>query len=158
MGALYVRGLGMGMLFTPLSTIALMKIPRSKMAQASGLFNVIRQIGGSFGVAMFGTMLTRRIIYHSALNGESVNQYSAAFRNMQYHMQNFVQQTTGGNGNAVTTKAKALIGQHIISQSFVQAINDDFFLAGAITCLCLVPILFLRTKKKKSNEHIAIME
>ena len=158
MGALYVRGFGMGMLFTPLSTIALMKIPRIKMAQASGLFNVIRQIGGSFGVAIFGTMLTRRIIFHSALNGEAVNQYSATFRDIQYHMQNFVQQTNGGNGNAVIAKAQALIGQHVISQAFVQAINDDFFLAGAITLLCLPPILFLRTKKKKRSEHIAVME
>ncbi|MDR3665331.1 MAG: DHA2 family efflux MFS transporter permease subunit [Ignavibacteriaceae bacterium] len=158
MGALYVRGLGMGMLFTPLSTIALMKIPRVKMAQASGLFNVIRQIGGSFGVAIFGTMLTRRMLYHTAVNGEVVNQYSAAYRNIQYQMQNFVQQTTGGNGSAVTAKAKALIGQHITGQAFVQAINDDFYLAGAITLLCLLPILLLRTKKKKNVEHVAIME
>jgi DHA2 family multidrug resistance protein len=103
-------------------------------------------------------MLTRRIIYHSALNGEAVNQYSATFRNIQYHMQNFVQQTNGGNGNAVIVKAQALIGQHVVSQAFVQAINDDFYLAGGITLLCLAPILFLRTKKKKSSEHIAIME
>ena len=128
------------------------------MAQASGLFNVIRQIGGSFGVAIFGTMLTRRIIYHSALNGAAVNQYSATFRDIQYHMQNFVQQTNGGNGNSVIVKAQALIGQHIVSQAFVQAINDDFYLAGAITLVCLIPILFLRTKKKKNSEHIAIME
>ena len=148
----------MGMLFTPLSTIALLKIPRAKMAQASGLFNVIRQIGGSFGVAIFGTMLTRRIIYHSALNGAAVNQYSATYKNIQYHMQNFVQQVNGGNGNAVVAKSQALIGQHIVNQSFVQAINDDFFLAGAITLLCLLPILVLRVKKKKSKEHITVME
>ena len=148
----------MGLLFTPLSTIALNGIPERKMAQASGLFNVIRQIGGSFGVAIFGAMLTRRIIYHNALNGEAVNQYSAQFKSIQYGLQSFAKQATGGNAGEISAKARVLIGQHVASQSFVQAINDDFFLAGAITLLCLPPILFLRTKKKKRSEHIAVME
>lgn len=43
---LLIRGFGMGMMFTPLSTISLSEIPKEKMAQASGMFNVIRQIGG----------------------------------------------------------------------------------------------------------------
>jgi DHA2 family multidrug resistance protein len=158
MFALYIRGLGMGMLFAPLSTIALMDISKKKMAQASGLFNVIRQVGGSFGVAIFGSMLTRRIIFHTALNGESVNQYSDTFKNIQYNIQSFVQHAMGGNANAVTAQARALIGQHILNQAFVQAINDDFFLAGTITLLCLVPILFLKTRKKKNSEHVAVME
>ena len=49
---LYLRGFAMGLMFTPLSTLALTNIPKHKMAQASGLFNVIRQVGGSFGVAL----------------------------------------------------------------------------------------------------------
>ena len=55
---LYIRGFAMGMVFTPLSTLALSEIPRQKIAQASGLFNVLRQVGGSFGVALMGTLLT----------------------------------------------------------------------------------------------------
>lgn len=158
MAALYVRGFGMGLLFTPLSTIALTGIPKRKMAQASGLFNVIRQIGGSFGVAIFGAMLTRRIIFHNALNGEAVDQYSAQFKSLQYGLQNFAKQATGGNAAEISAKAKALIGQHVASQSFVQAINDDFLLAGALTLLCILPILFLKIKKKKNGEKIAAME
>jgi len=148
----------MGLLFTPLSTIALTGIPRRKMAQASGLFNVIRQIGGSFGVAIFGALLTRRIIYHTALNGQAVDQYSAQYKSIQYGLQGFAKQATGGNVAEIGAKAKALIGQHVFSQSFVQGINDDFFVAGALTLLCIIPILFLRIKKKKSGEKIAVME
>jgi len=47
--ALIVRGFGMGLLFTPISTMALAQIPPRKMAQASGMFNVIRQIGEVLG-------------------------------------------------------------------------------------------------------------
>lgn len=46
--ALYLRGLGMGILFGPLTALGLQNIPRSQMAQASGLNNVIRQVGGGF--------------------------------------------------------------------------------------------------------------
>ncbi|MDR3611854.1 MAG: DHA2 family efflux MFS transporter permease subunit [Ignavibacteriaceae bacterium] len=155
---LYIRGFAMGMIFTPLSTIALRNIPRKKMAQASGLFNVIRQIGGSFGVAIFGALLTRRIIFHNALNGESVDQYSAQYKSIQYGMQNFAMRATGGNAAEVTAKAKMLIGQHIVSQSYVQAINDDFFIAGAITLLCIIPVLLLKVKKKMNGEKIVAME
>ena len=74
--SLYVRGIGMGLIFTPLSTLALLDIPRRKMAQASGLFNVIRQVGGSFGVAILGAMLTRRMVYHAAIYGQAIDQNS----------------------------------------------------------------------------------
>ena len=157
---LYIRGLAMGLMFTPLSTIALADMPKQKMAQASGLFNVIRQIGGSFGVAIFGTMLTRRMLLHTAVNGESVNQYSPSFQHIQYSLGHFVQQAVGGTGSEVTMRAKALIAQHVANQAFVQAIDDDFLLAAGISLLCLIPLFFLRYKKKKSknSEHVAAME
>ncbi|HEY6950815.1 MAG TPA: DHA2 family efflux MFS transporter permease subunit, partial [Bacteroidota bacterium] len=70
MNSLYLRGLGMALIFTPLSALALSDIPRERMAQASGLFNVLRQIGGSFGVALMGTLLTQRTTYHMTVYGE----------------------------------------------------------------------------------------
>jgi len=55
---MYLRGVAMGLLFSPLSALALTEISRTEMAQASGLMNVIRQVGGSFGVAILQTLLT----------------------------------------------------------------------------------------------------
>ncbi|MGE5350773.1 MAG: DHA2 family efflux MFS transporter permease subunit [Acidobacteriota bacterium] len=157
---LYIRGLAMGMMFTPLSTIALADIQKHKMAQASGLFNVIRQIGGSFGVAIFGTMLTRRILFHTEALGEAVNRFSPSFQQVQYGVGHFVQQSVGGAGSEVAVRSQALIAQHVANQAFVQAINDDFLLAAGITLVCLIPLFFLRYKKKKGEkgEHVAAME
>ncbi|MGE5399324.1 MAG: DHA2 family efflux MFS transporter permease subunit [Ignavibacteriales bacterium] len=155
---LYLRGFAMGMLFTPLSTIAMADISKQKMAQASGLFNVIRQIGGSFGVAILGTMLTRRMLFHTAVNGEAVNQYSPTYRSIQNGLQYFSQQSTGGTGSQVIAKSKVLIAQHVANQAFVQAINDDFLIAAGITFLCLVPLLFLRYRKKSGGEKVVAME
>jgi DHA2 family multidrug resistance protein len=121
------------------------------MAQASGLFNVIRQVGGSFGVAILGAMLTRRTIYHSAMYGQAIDQSSAAFKHTLIRLQLFAQHTVGGTSADATARAKALIGEHAANQAFVAAICDDFFIAAVITLLCAVPMIFLRRKRKHGS-------
>ena len=148
---LYLRGFAMGMMFTPLSTLALTNVPRHKMAQASGLFNVIRQVGGSFGVALFGTLLTRRVIFHSTMYGVSLNPNSPVFRNTMHRLEYFSQHAVGGSMYQCDVRGKALIVNHALRQSFVSAVNDDFLIAGVITIVCLVPIMFLRRKRPSQN-------
>lgn len=155
---LYIRGLAMGMLFTPLSTLALSEVPRHKMAQASGLFNVIRQVGGSFGVAILGAMLTRRMIFHMATYGQAVDQNSAPFRAALARSGYFAQSVLGGNSALGAARAKAMVTMHLSNQAFVAAIADDFLIAGAITLVCIIPILFLRTHKKRTGDAVAAME
>lgn len=148
---LIIRGFAMGMLFTPLSTLALSEIPRHKIAQASGQFNVIRQLGGSFGVAIMGTLLTRRLIYHSTEYGQVIDQNSSAFRQISGRLTGFAIHASGGTQGLAVMKAKALLVSHVMQQSFVRAIDDDFIVAAAITILGLVPIFILRTHKKHLN-------
>jgi DHA2 family multidrug resistance protein len=147
---LYLRGIGLGLLFTPLSTVALSDIPRYRMAQASGMFNVIRQVGGSFGVAIFGTLLTRRMIFHSAVYGASVDAYSPAFKKAITNLAYFAQHVGGGTAADAAARAHALAGSYISRQAFVSAINDDFFIAGVITIACLIVILFLKGRRSKA--------
>jgi DHA2 family multidrug resistance protein len=141
---LVVRGFAMGLLFSPLSTLALSEIPKWKMAQASGLFNVIRQIGGSFGVAILSTMLTRRMIYHTSMFGQAADAQSAVFQATSMRLQHFVQSMGGGTVAEAASRARALILMHVSQQSFVQAVDDDFFIAAVITLVALVPLLLLR--------------
>lgn len=145
---LYIRGLAMGLVFTPLSALALAGISRHKMAQASGLFNVIRQIGGSFGIAILGTMLTRRTIFHMTIYGESVNSYSPIFKQTMAHLQYFALQTQGGTAAHAAIQAKALAASHLAQQAFVSAIGDDFQIAGIITAVCIFFIFLLRNPKR----------
>ncbi len=159
MVSLYLRGLGMGWIFTPLSTIALSGIPRERMAQASGLYNVLRQIGGSFGVAIMGTLLTDRTIFHTTIYGQAINQYSPVTKNIANGLAWFAQQTAGGTKALSALRADALLVYNLNLQAFVAAVDDDFFIAALITILCIVPILFLRYKKKKGKgEKIASIE
>jgi DHA2 family multidrug resistance protein len=162
---LIIRGIGMGLVFTPLSTISLSEISRPKMAQASGIFNVIRMIGGSFGVAILTALLTQRITFHTAILGQSVNLTSPVFARTLEGFQLFIQHTVGGPVYNyllpvmnVTLQSEALIIQHIVSQAFVQAINDVFLVVTIISIIGIIPLFFLRTHKKtkdtdKINEH-----
>jgi DHA2 family multidrug resistance protein len=155
---LFIRGFGLGFMFIPLSTIAINDIPRAKMAQATGLFNTIRQVGGSFGVAILGTLLTRRVIFHSAMFSQAADQTSTTFQHTVYGLRNFVQQSTGGAGNELMMKAKGLILQNISAQAFVQGIDDDFLAGALITLLILIPLVFLKYHKKKNAPKIEITE
>lgn len=157
--SLYLRGFGMALIFTPLSALALTDIPRDKMAQASGLFNVLRQIGGSFGVALMGTLLTLRTAYHVRMYGESLNQSSPAAQEVYRGLKMFVQHVVGGSSTVSSMRAQGLVISHLAQQAFVSAVDDDFLVASAITILCVVPILFLRYKKKKvPGQKVVAME
>jgi DHA2 family multidrug resistance protein len=146
---LYLRGIAMGALFTPLITISISEIPNHKMAQASGLINVVRQIGGSFGVAAFGTILTRRTLFHAAIYGQQIDVSSESFQKTLSRLQNVAMAKTGGTAGAALAKAKAQIGSFVANQAFISAVADVFLLAGLIILLTAIPLFFLRTHKRR---------
>jgi MFS transporter, DHA2 family, multidrug resistance protein len=158
MFSLYLRGVGMGLIFTPLSALALSEIPREKMGQASGLFNVLRQVGGSFGVAIMGTLLTNRTTFYMNMYGAAVDQTSPYVKNILHGLKDFALQTGGGDPSLTSMRAQALLVYHVSQQAFVSAIDDDFFMAALITAICIVPVLFLKKSKKKLKVEKFIAE
>jgi DHA2 family multidrug resistance protein len=145
---LYLRGIGMGMLFAPLITVSISEIPVQKMAQASGLVNVIRQIGGSFGVAAFGTVLTRRTIYHTAVYGQQINASSETLQQTLARLQHFAIAQTGGTAATALAKARVQLGSLVANQAFVRAVDDVFLIAGVVVALTVIPVFFLRIHKR----------
>ncbi len=151
---LYLRGLALGLILIPLTNIALLEIPKEKLAQASGLFNTIRQIGGSFGVALLGTFLTERIIYHSTRFSEAVNKYSPQFKHVSYAAKNFVMHNLGNTSGYMFMRVKGLIIHNLMSQAFIEGINDDFLFGAIITAIVIIPVFFISARKKKNNNKI----
>jgi len=78
----FVQGLGLSMLFVPLTTISMDPIPRERMGNATSLFNLMRNIGGSVGIAMTGTMLARQQQVHINVLGAHIDAYNPASRAM----------------------------------------------------------------------------
>ena len=138
----------MGMIFTPLSTLSLLTIPREKMAQASAITNTIRQIGGSIGVAVFTTMLTSRVNFHSQIFGNAIQSGSQDFKNVIANMTYQIQAHAGGSILTAMKQGQSLLVSNISKQAYIQGIDDDFLIAALITILALVPTLILQSKKK----------
>ncbi len=163
MTSLYIRGLGMGLVFTPLSTLSLLTIPREKMAQASGIMNTVRQVGGSLGVALLSTILTARVNFHSQMFGGAVQSGSQAFQNTTHHMAYFIQQHGGGSFATALRQSQGILMGNVSTQAFIEGINDDFLIAALISLIGFIPILLLKSKKKSMNaamahEHTPMME
>jgi len=163
MTSLYLRGLGLGLVFTPLSTLSLLTIPREKMAQASGIMNTVRQIGGSLGVALLSTILTARVNFHAQMFGGSIQAGSQEFQSLSRHMAYYIQQHAGGAFATALKQAQSILMSNVSTQAFIQGVNDDFLIAALISLIGFLPILLLKSKKKrlKSNETetpVAVMD
>jgi len=151
MTSLYLRGLGMGLVFTPLSTLSLLTIPREKMAQASGISNTVRQVGGSMGVALLSTILTARVNFHAQMFGGQVQAGSQEFQSVTRHMAYYIQQHAGGAFATAMKQAQSIVMSNVNTQAFIQGINDDFLIAAIISLIGFIPILLLKSKKRTMN-------
>lgn len=147
--SLYIRGFAMGLMFTALSTISLSGIPREKMAQASAITNSIRQLGGSLGVALLATFLTARVNFYGQLYGGAIKPNSEIFHKTINNLKTHLQYETGSSPETATRVSQTLLLSNLNKQSYIQGINDDFLLAGIITLIGGIPVIFLHSKKSK---------
>jgi DHA2 family multidrug resistance protein len=134
-----MRGVGqiLGMLF--LSQAVVRAVPPADAGDASGLFNAVRNLGGSFALAGIAIIQENRLWLHSRRIEETLNANSV-----------MVQDYVAGLGRAVggTPAALGLIGQQIQQQALVMAYNDIFWIMGAGTMVVLPLVLFLRPLPK----------
>ncbi len=153
MTSLYIRGLGMGMTFTPLNSLALATISRDKMAQASGITNTVRQIGGSLGVALLSTLLTDRVNFHAQVFGGAIQSGSQIFQNTMYNLTTYIQHNAGGSVYTATKQARSVLMSHVGTQAFIEGFNDDFLIAASITLISIIPIFLMHSKKKMAQRN-----
>jgi DHA2 family multidrug resistance protein len=144
----YLRGLGFGLAFSPLNTLALSGLQRDKMAQASGLFNVIRQVGGSFGIAILQSILSQRVNFHSAMLGQALDRNSPVFDSVLRGLQTRAVQSAGSSPARAAQQAQSLLFSHLNMQAFVYGITDCFLFAGAVTAAAILPVILLRFRRE----------
>ncbi|HVT49065.1 MAG TPA: MFS transporter, partial [Vicinamibacterales bacterium] len=146
--ALIIRGAALGLLFTPINHAAFGNLEPHEAQQASGLINLSRQLGGSFGIAALGAYLTRHIAYHRA--DLVVNMYpgNPAF---QERFQSIVAglQATGASLVDAQHRALAVLDATLMRQAAMQAYNDAWLLL-LLSFVCVIPAVFLL---KKSHGH-----
>ncbi len=134
-----LRGVGqiLGMLF--LSQAVVRSVPPEDAGDASGLFNAVRNLGGSFALAGISILQDQRMWFHSRRLEETLNANSPA---VQDYVGGLSQQLGG------TPTAMRLIGQQIQGQALVMTYNDIFWIMGMGTLVVLPLVLFLRPLPK----------
>ena len=127
-----MQGVGLGLVFVPLTTIAFATIPNHFRADATSLFSLVRNIGSSIGISIVSVMLARNVQINHAELGANISRYNP-------NLTNLIPQ-----GNLATLgQLDALVNQQALMISY----NNDFKLMMLVT-LCAIPLsLLLRAPK-----------
>jgi DHA2 family multidrug resistance protein len=75
-----IRGIGIGLLFTPVTAAALNSVPTYKSGMASSIMNIVQQVGGSLGIAILATVLSHRIKFHASVFAVGLSPHSAVYQ------------------------------------------------------------------------------
>lgn len=137
-----LRGIGMGLAFPAMNQTSLAAAPIHKIGQASGLFNVTRQVGGTFGIAVLSTMLTQRQAFHTAILGQDAAHSGMAMQAIAGLKAQFV--THGASALVAQQQAGAVVGMMAAKQASIYAFQDAFWIAGVVMLLGILPALLMR--------------
>jgi MFS transporter, DHA2 family, multidrug resistance protein len=134
----FVQGFGQGFVFVPLQTLALATIRMEHLSNATSAYNVVRNFGGSMGIALSTTLLARRSQYHQNTLGAHVNMWSAdtAGRLTQW-TRHFLGQ--GSDSFTAQRRALAMLYHDTLDQAQVLAYIDVYLLLVVL----FVGLLFL---------------
>jgi DHA2 family multidrug resistance protein len=145
--------LGLAFLFIPISTLAYMGIPRHKSNQVAGMNNFMRNLGGSIGISMLGTFLTRlsqrHQVYLSAHTSAGDPQFVQRIAGLT---KTFTDQ--GVPPNEATAQAYTLISRTINGQAATLAYIDIISIM-AVVVICLAPLAFLMQRPPKRSQAVA---
>lgn len=139
-----VRAIGQALVLTPITVITTSGIAPSEAAAASGLSNMLRNLGGAVGTAMLGTVLTKREQFHSNIIGQSVTIYREEVRDRIEHLTQYF--LTHGVSDLAVAKQKAVaaIGASVHRQALILGFSDTFAVIGTVLGLAAVVLLFTR--------------
>ncbi len=139
-----LSGFGAGFIFVPLSTTSVAGLPNEEIGNASGLYNLFRNVGGSIGIAMVNTIVARHAQLHQNELVRSVVPSSVTVQNQLHLLQQYLQSQGYGAVDAMQ-KAYALIGRQVGSQALLWSYVDDFRYMG-LMCFACIPIVFILKK------------
>ena len=139
-----VRAIGQALVLTPLSAVATAGIEAENAGSASGLFNMMRNLGGAIGIAVLQTVLTKREQYHSNVLSQSVSIFEQATRTrIEQLTQYFMNHGVIDRIDAMH-RAYVAIGHIVQKQAFILAFSDTFYLLGASLIVALMAALLLK--------------
>lgn len=144
--ALIIRGFSLGFLFTPINLAAFGALKPQEIPQASGLINLTRQLGGSFGIAILGTYLTNQTTFHRSVLSENIYSGNPALIERQQALQGLMI-SKGYTAAQASQGWMGILNQQVGRQATTMAFDDGFLLI-LIAFLFALPFVFLLQKPK----------
>jgi MFS transporter, DHA2 family, multidrug resistance protein len=143
-----VRAIGQAMMLAPLSAVTLGSVAPQDAAAASGISNMMRNLGGAIGTAVLATIVTKREQFHSNIIGQSVDLGREEVRNRITEMTNYFIAHGMTDPAAARHQAIVALGNAVKRQALVMGFSDTFAVLGVV--LVLAGIAILLTGKVKS--------
>src|SRR5205807_3381290 len=137
----------MSLLFVPLTTISMDRIPQHKMGYATSLFNLMRNIGGSVGIATTGTMLARHSQSTTALFGANVTPYDPMSQSMMMQFRAAFM-AAGADAATATSRAYAALFGLVQRQAAMVSFVGIFQLLGFLF-VALIPLILLMSRPSR---------
>jgi MFS transporter, DHA2 family, multidrug resistance protein len=145
-----VQGISLAFLFVPLAAASMSHIAKHKMGNASAIFNLMRNIGGSLGIAAMTTLLSRRQQFHQNRLIENITPYDLDVRIMMEQMKAYFM-SRGSDAYTATKQATGaiygMVQKHAAMMSFV-----DAFWMLAVVFAVVIPLVILQDNPNKRHE------
>lgn len=150
---LIIRGIGMGLIFIPLTTVTLADLQNVEIPQGSALSNTIRQLGGTFGTAIMTTYISTRTVFHGSRLADNISTYNPLSADRIRQFTNLFL----SKGDALITatgKAYAMMQGQVMRQALVMTYADAFLIIGGFFLVCVPLLLLFIGKKIETPAHV----
>jgi DHA2 family multidrug resistance protein len=152
----FLQGIGFGMIFVSLSTAALSTIEKHLLTAAAGLYNVVRMVFGSIGIALAATILDRGENFNRARLMEHITIFGDSTNNMLRSLTQYFYSQGMDMANA-QSKAMKVVEEIVMRQASMISYNHLFFLIAALF-LISVPLIYFITDSQRDKAQEAISE
>ena len=145
---LLLRGVGLGLQFVPLSLVALGTLKPQEISSGAGLYNLFRQLGGSFSIAILATILDRRQHTHITHLYERMSLYNPVMQDRLATLQHAMIEKGLSANDAKIAAMKTLVGS-AVKQSYVLAFNDVFLIMAVVSIAGILLIALVEKAKPR---------
>jgi DHA2 family multidrug resistance protein len=139
-----VRAIGQAMVLTPLTSLTTGDIAPQDAAAASGISNMLRNLGGAIGTAVLATVITKREQFHSNIIGQSVTLGHEEVRNRIAQTTDYFLAHGVSDPAAAHQQAIIALGKAVKHQALVMGFSDTFAVIGAVLVLAAIAVMLTR--------------
>ncbi|MDI7862205.1 DHA2 family efflux MFS transporter permease subunit [Rhizobiaceae bacterium n13] len=146
-----VRAIGQALVLTPITAIITSGIAPGDAAAASGLSNMLRNLGGAVGTAMLSTILTKREQFHSNIIGQSVDIGRPEVRQRIGELTDYFISRGVSDPALATQKAIVAVGQIVKRQALIMGFSDTFAVVGVSLAVAAIAVLLTKRTAPGGN-------